>query len=191
VTKKLWMAVAALGIIAVVGLAACEKKTGTVSAPAGGEAGAINWMGFDEGMAKARQESKPVMVDFYTTWCKYCKMLDDTTYKDPEIASLLNSSFVSIKVDAESTDKVTHDGKEMTKAELAKAYGVQGYPTIWFFDEKGEKIGPLPGYSPPEDFKPVLTYISSGAYSKGVQYNDYVNSLKGASPGQPAAAPEH
>lgn len=162
----------------VAGSFACSKKQEGASPSGGG--GEIAWMGYTEGMAKASETGKPVMVDYYTSWCKYCKMLDETTYKDPEIISIINSSFIAIKVDAEGTDKVMEKGKEMTKAELAKAYNVTGFPTIWFFDEKGQPISPLPGYSAPEEFKPVLTFISSGSYSKGIKYADYLESLKGS-----------
>jgi thioredoxin-related protein len=51
-------------------------------------------------------------------------------------------------------------------------------PTIWFFDANGKQIAPLPGYSPPEDFKPVLTFITSGSYAKGIQFADYLKTLK-------------
>jgi thioredoxin-related protein len=166
--------IVALGIMLAAGLYACSKKKAEEK-PAGP---GINWMEFDAGMAKAKQDGKPIMVDFYTTWCKYCKLLEETTYKDPEIVSILNKNFICIKVDAESQDKVTDMGKQMTKAELAGVYKVQGYPTIWFLNDKGEKIGPVPGYSGPEDFKPVLTFISGGAYAKGMKYQDYLDSLK-------------
>ncbi len=180
--KKLWLVVLLAGLLITAGLAACEKTEEKVPGQApGGQAGDITWMGYDEGMAKSKQDGKPVMVDFYTTWCKYCKLLDDTTYKDPEIVSLLNANFVCIKVDAEGTGNVTRDGKQMSQSELARSFNVQGYPTVWFFDEKGEAIGPLPGYSAPEDFKPVLTFITSGSYAKGIKYADYLESLKGES----------
>lgn len=183
--EKLWKALMIVGLVLLAGLAACEQPAENAGSAPEGQAGGIAWMGFDEGMAKAKGSGKPVMVDFYTTWCKFCTMLDDTTYKDPEIISLLNTNFVSIKVDAEGTGQVNHDGKQMSMSELAKSFNVQGYPTVWFFDGKGEPIGPLPGYSPPEDFKPILTYITSGAYAKGVKYPDYLDSLKGEGSKQP------
>jgi len=171
--------IAAVCFVLAVGLYACAEKKKEAPAGAG-----INWMEYDAGMAKAKTDGKPIMVDFYTTWCKYCKLLDDTTYKDPEIISILNDGFVCIKVDAESQDKVTEKGNQMTKAELAGSFKVQGYPTIWFLNDKGEPIGPVPGYSGPEEFKPILTFITSGAQAKGVKYQDYLDSLKGSGAGK-------
>lgn len=167
-----------LGVLLAAGIFACSKKDGASPGGASSAPGNITWMGYTDGMAKARQEGKPVMVDFYTTWCKYCKMMDDTTYKDPEIARILSGSFVTIKVNAEGQEKVADNGKTMTEQELAANYKVSGYPTMVFFDDKGKMIGPLPGYSTPEEFKPVLTFITSGAYAKGEKYEDYLKSVK-------------
>jgi len=164
---------------------ACSKKVDekTPSAKAAG----IAWMGYTEGMEKSRSTGKPVMVDFFTTWCKYCVLLEDTTYKDPGIISTLNDNFIAIKVNAEGSAEVVEKGKKMTERDLAASYKVTGFPTIWFFDGKGAPIGPLPGYNSAADFKPVLDYISGGAYSKGVKFADYLKEVqKNPAPGKTA-----
>lgn len=164
-----------VAVVLALGVAACQKKNEQSGSQ---PAGAISWMGYTEGMKKAKETNKPVMVDFYTTWCKYCKMLDETTYKDPAIVEILNKDFVTIKVNAESDTKVVEGGKEMTERDLAAQFKVTGFPTIWFMEANGKQIAPLPGYSPPEDFKPVLTFITSGSYAKGIQFADYLKTLK-------------
>lgn len=174
--------VAVLASVFIFSYAACKEKEG--AQPEGtastGTAGgtSIAWMSYTDGMKKAAETHKPAMVDFYTVWCKYCKMLDETTYKDPEVIKMLNNDFVPIKVNAEGNAKVEYNGKTMTERDLAGQFKVTGYPTLWFFDQAGKPIAPLPGYSPPEDFKPVLTYITSGAYAKGVKFDDYLKSIK-------------
>lgn len=167
----------AAAVIFSLSTAACQKTAenkANTAAPGTG----INWMGYTEGMQKAKQDGKPVMVDFYTTWCKYCVMLEETTYKDPAVVDILNKDFIAIKVNAEGSGKVVDNGKEMTEKDLAAEYKVSGYPTIWFFNQKQEKIAPLAGYRSAEDFKPVLTFITSGSYAKGMDYGDYLKSLK-------------
>ncbi|MGA2192513.1 MAG: thioredoxin fold domain-containing protein [Nitrospirota bacterium] len=173
---KLRIMLAAAAVIAIsVCTIVCGGYKGKEAAAAG--AGSITWMGFTEGMQKAKETGKPAMVDFYTTWCKYCQLLDKTTYKDPAVIDLVNKNFISIKVNAEGNASVVDKGKKMTEKELATQYKVSGFPTIWFLSSNGEPIAPLPGYMPPDDFKPVLTYVSSGAYKK-MQFQEYMNSLK-------------
>src|SRR5512143_3108324 len=155
---------------------ACQKKTEEQPVPKSGAG--IAWMGYTEGMKKAKAEHKPVMVDFYTTWCKYCKMLDETTYTDPGVISAVNSGFVAIKVNAEGTDQVVDEGATMTEKDLAAKFKVTGYPTIWFFDPDGKQIAPLPGYRDAAEFTPILSYITSGSYAKGIEYGEYLKTLK-------------
>ncbi len=171
------LAVAAAATL-VVGLWACQKKTEEQPAPKSGAGGGIAWMGYTDGMNKAKAEHKPVMVDFYTSWCKYCKMLDETTYQDPGVIDAVNKGFVAIKVNAEGTDKVMDNGAEITEKDLAAKYNVTGYPTIWFFDADGKPIAPLPGYRDASEFTPVLSYITSGSYAKGIDYGAYLKTLK-------------
>jgi thioredoxin-related protein len=168
----------------------CEKKEAQTNAvnentqaatpsPEPASAGPIKWMGYTDGINESKKTGKPVMIDFYTTWCKYCKMLDETTYKDPGVAQAVNSSFVAIKVNAEGEDKVMYEGASITERDLAAKYGVTGFPSIWFLDGKQQKIGQIPGYESAQDFKPKLTYISSGAYGKGIKFEDYLKSVGG------------
>jgi thioredoxin-related protein len=156
-----------------------EKTQAAMPAPAPDSDGAIKWMSYTDGVNESKKTGKPVMIDFYTTWCKYCKLLDDTTYKDPGIVQTVSGSFIAVKVNAEGEDKVMYEGASVTERDLASKYGVTGFPSIWFLDGKQQKIGQVPGYESAQDFKPKLTYISSGAYAKGIKFEDYIKSVGG------------
>ena len=116
-SKKILALTAAAALVA--GLRACQKKTEEQPVPKSGAGAGITWMGYTDGMKKAKDEHKPVMVDFYTSWCKYCKLLDETTYQDAGVVDAVNKGFVAIKVDAEGTGKVVDNGAELTEKDLA------------------------------------------------------------------------
>ncbi len=79
---------------------------------------------------RAEKEKKPVFVDFYTTWCTPCKMMDKDVFTDGALAKYYNDNFISYKVDCEKGN-----GKN-----LAMIYKVGNYPTLLFLDHKGEVL---------------------------------------------------
>ena len=92
----------------------------------------LDWI-TDEAQALeiARSEGKPVMLDFYATWCAACNELDHKTYTDPAVQSKL-SQFINVKLD------FTRNSNEVER--LKKKYSVVGLPVVIFFDSKGNQL---------------------------------------------------
>jgi len=57
-----------------------------------------------DGLATAKREQKPVLIDLWATWCKNCLTMDKTTLENPEVISAL-SGYVKIKFQAEDPDR--------------------------------------------------------------------------------------
>lgn len=104
----------------------------------------VRWASaFTTAMEQARSEQKYVMVDFYTSWCTWCKVLDKKTYRDGRVTALTDR-MVSVKVDAEAA------------RDIAAQYAVSAYPTIVFLNPDGSLRRRITGYQPPEAFVPIL-----------------------------------
>jgi thioredoxin 1 len=90
----------------------------------------------------AQQSSKPIFIDFYTSWCKPCKLLEKEAYKDKRVAQLLNGKYHSYKFDAEKgAGKI-----------LAAKYKVSLYPTLLVLNSKGVVQKKQEGYFGKENF---------------------------------------
>ena len=96
--------------------------------------------GYEAALARAGSEDKPVMIDFYTDWCGWCKKLERETYTDTRVQEAL-SSFVLVKLNGD------REGRK-----LAANMGVRGYPTLVFLNPQGQEIGRIPGFMGPEPF---------------------------------------
>ncbi|HUV37730.1 MAG TPA: thioredoxin fold domain-containing protein [Patescibacteria group bacterium] len=133
------------------------------------------WVSFNEGLARARKEQKPVVIDFYTSWCKWCKVMDERTFSKPEIAAYLGDHFVSIRINAESkTDRLDYEGKAYTPVELTRHFRVTGFPSLAYLDREGKLITVVPGFVPPETFLPLLKYINKECYKQQMTFDEFM-----------------
>ncbi|MFV1959172.1 MAG: thioredoxin family protein, partial [Planctomycetota bacterium] len=112
----------------------------------------------DAALARAKRESKPLLVDFEADWCSWCKRLDYYVYPDAEVAALLDR-FVLLKINEE----FDYDGLLARLGGKALPYLVildaRGRPFAFpHRDEQGRTTtitGP-PGFQPPAAFARVL-----------------------------------
>lgn len=134
-----------------------------------------SWMSFDAGMAKAKEEDKPIIIDFYTDWCHWCKVMDEKTFNDKKVKSKLEKDFVTIRLNAEDrTATATYDGRTFNNVDLTRAFGVTGYPTLAFLESDGTVITTLPGFVQPEQFLPILSYIEQKMYAKQMPFEEFL-----------------
>lgn len=57
---------------------------------------------FEEAEKLSKENPKPYVVFIQTSWCQYCKMMENSTFKNSEVINLLNTNFYFISLDAES-----------------------------------------------------------------------------------------
>lgn len=106
---------------------------------------------FADVLAKAKEQGKPVFIDFFTESCGWCKRLDADVFAKAETAETLKA-FVAVRFDAEKGEG----------AELAKRYRVHGYPSLVVVDADGAEIDRIGGYEPVGPFNEDVRRILRG-----------------------------
>lgn len=98
-------------------------------------------------LEEATEQQKPIMIDFFTNWCGWCKKLDRDTYNNSEVYQA-SKQFINVKINADKEKEIT------------KKYKVTGYPTIVFLDSNGKEIDRVEGYIQPEELLAKLKKIN-------------------------------
>jgi len=91
---------------------------------------------WDDALSKAKEENKLIFLDVSASWCGPCKLLKKNTFPDEKVGMFYNIHFINVALDGEV-------GKG---AELARKYGVGGYPTLLFIDGEGNLVAQTSGY---------------------------------------------
>ena len=121
--------------------------------------GSLTWLNINDASALKNTDQKLYFVDVYTSWCKWCKVMDQKTFTDPSVIQFLDEKFHVVKFNAEQTDIVNWNGKEY----IYKAGGRRGlhelapellngrlsYPSFAILDENRQPIKIIVGYKKP------------------------------------------
>lgn len=95
---------------------------------------------FEDACKVAREKGKVLMVDFYTTWCGPCKLLDRHTWPDQAVKNWLSERTIPLKIDADKNRP------------LAARYKIRSYPTMVFIRPDGSELGRTVGFQQPQTF---------------------------------------
>ena len=118
---------------------------------------------FGEALAKAKQENKPLFVDFYAVWCVPCKKMAKTVFTQEEVGKYFNEHFISLQLDAEKGENV----------EIARNYKVAAYPTVAFIAPDGKALSVNTGAMDKDELMEAAKIVAGERVSFEELYNKY------------------
>lgn len=146
----------------------------------------MQWMTLAQAEAAMQKEPRPILIDLYTEWCGWCKVMDKKTYKNKDVYSYLNGKYYVVKLDAESKSAVQWKGKtfaynpqyKVNEIALFLTGGQLSYPTTVIIPAGTNEPQPIPGYLQPKELEPVVRFFGDGAY-KTQNFPDFHKKFKG------------
>ncbi len=134
----------------------CKNKVGYET-----KEGELTWLTVEQASEIGQgSNDKKFLVDVYTDWCGWCKVMDKKTFTDPEVIKYLNENFHVVKFNAEQKEPVNYRGKTYEWMQNGRSgvntLGIEllngrlSYPTLVFLDANLQPITVSPGYKTPE-----------------------------------------
>ncbi len=134
-----------------------------------------------EAFARAQAENKPILLDIGAVWCHWCHVIDRESYENPEIAAMINKSYVAVKVDRDERPDVD----TRYQSAISAISGQGGWPLTAFLTPDGK---PFFGgtYFPPEDamgrpgFKRILRGVAESFQTRRAEIDTSAQALEEA-----------
>lgn len=147
----------------------------------------INWLTITEALSKNQNSPKKIIVDVYTDWCGWCKVMDKSTFNDPAIIKYVNENFYMVKLNAEQKEDITLgeqtykfiDNGSKGYHELAAMLlnGKMGYPSTVFIDENAAVLHVQSGYLKPTQFDTFIKYFNEDHY-KSKDFQEFASNFE-------------
>ena len=131
-------------------------------------------MDYDQGMAIARQEGKPVMLDFSGYGCVNCREMEQSVLADEKVMNIINNDYVLVtlyvddKTPLAEPIRVMENGKEVTLRSVGdkwsylqrSKFGANAQPFYVLLDNAGHPLTTSRSYD--EDIEAYIKFLEEG-----------------------------
>ena len=129
---------------------------------------------YEAGMAAAKAEGKPVMIDFTGFGCVNCRKMEAAVWTDPKVADMLNGKYVLISLYVDDKTPlaepmtVTENGQQRTLRTVGDKwsylqrvkFGANTQPFYVLIDNEGKPLAGSRSYD--EDINAYIDYLQMG-----------------------------
>lgn len=70
----------------------------------------VNWVRFDDLLDSMEVQPKNILIFFTADWCKFCKVQDNTTFKDSAVVAELNKNYYCLRMNTDDTKPIDFFG---------------------------------------------------------------------------------
>lgn len=140
--------------------------------------GQLNKYQFEQIDSLQNEERRPVVVFIHTDWCKYCQAMQNTTFKNKDIVSLLNKDFYLVELNAEEKNDIqfyghtfrfkptgNNTGVHELAEQLSTIDGTISFPSLCFLNAENEIIYQHGGFIDSDTLLKVLEQLKKESLS--------------------------
>jgi thioredoxin-related protein len=134
----------------------------------------IQWLTIQKAFELNSSEPKKIMIDVFTDWCGWCKVMDSKTFDNPVVANYINNNYYAVKLNAEQRDSILLNGKSYNYV----SYGSRGYnqlaiellsgqmsfPSLVFLNEDKSMLQKIDGYIEAKQFDAIIRFLGEDIY---------------------------
>ena len=137
----------------------------------------IRWrLDYNAARKEASDHDVPLLLEFGTENCTWCRRLEMTTFRNETIVGLLNERFIPLKIDGDRQQALT------------EALHIHSYPTLVLAGADGKIIGTLEGYLEADRLQEQLNRVLAVVANPDWMTQDYQEALKALKAGDQGRA---
>ncbi len=130
----------------------------------------ISWRtDYDRARQEAVEQGRPIVIDFTTDNCYWCRQLESRTFTDPGIAQTLNARCIPLRVNASHNPQLT------------QALNIQSYPTLVYAAPDGKILGYHEGFLEAPKLKDHLDRVVKAVADPEWMLRDYRDAVQAQS----------
>jgi thioredoxin-like negative regulator of GroEL len=127
----------------------------------------ISWRtDYNRARQEATEQGRPLVLDFTTENCFWCRQLESRTFVDPEVMQLLTQRCIPIRVDV------------ARNPQLAQSLNIQTYPTLVYASPDGKILGYHEGFLEAPKFKEHIRSLIAAVSEPDWMGHDYREALQ-------------
>ena len=138
-------------------------------------------MDYDQGMAMARQQGKPVMLDFSGYGCVNCREMEQSVLADEKVINLIENDYVLISLYVDDKTpfaepiRLTENGKDVVLRTVGDKwsylqrtkFGANAQPFYVLLDNEGHPLTTSRSYD--EDIDAYVKFLEEGLAEYGTR----------------------
>lgn len=126
----------------------------------------IEWLDFETAIDRNAKNKKFIFIDIYTNWCTWCKKMDQSTFKNPDVIKYMDHYFYCVKINAESSEAIAYKEvlyelknygtKKYNELAVNLMSGKISFPSFIVLNKREVKRGVINGFQTPSQLLSTL-----------------------------------